>query len=146
MSGELDLAGAVATSGGPYVNVQISPAHTLTTTTPTCKELSDLASGDGDGDGYYGPCSIQRLPDGTLRIARSGHLKSGPDSMAQAMLIRPDGSGIFAEDTNTAFTTPKQAVKLKAGGGKFPPTVAQAPPADAAALVNLVQTLASDQS
>ena len=140
-SQELDLAAGVATSGGPYVNVQVSPAHTLTTATPTCAELSDLASGDGDG--YYGPCSIQRLPDGDLLIVRSGHLVSSPDSMAQATLIRPDGSGIFAEDTNTPFITPKQEVKLKAEGGKFPPAVTQAPPADSAALVILVQVLAS---
>jgi hypothetical protein len=66
-----------------------TPADTLSTATPTCKELSDLASGDGDG--YYGPCSIQRLPTGVLLIARSGQLKSSPGVMAQAILIRPDG-------------------------------------------------------
>jgi hypothetical protein len=143
-SEELDLGAAVATSGGPYVNVQVSPAHTLTTATPTCAELSDLASGDGDG--YYGPCSIRRLPDGDLLIARSGHLTSSPDSMAQATLIRPDGSGIFAEDTNTAFTSPKEAVRLKTEGRTLPPTVSKVPPADSAALVTLVQSLSSDQS
>jgi hypothetical protein len=143
-SGELDLAAAVATSGGPYVNIQVSPAHTLITVAPTCAELSDIASGDGDG--YYGPCSIQRLPNGTLLIARSGHTTASHDSMAQAILIRPDGSGVFAEDTNTADVTAEEEVKLKTEGGKSPAIVAQAPPADSAALVNLVQTLASDQS
>jgi hypothetical protein len=143
-SGELDLAAAVARSGGPYVNVQVSPAHTLITGTPTCAELSDLASGNGDG--YYGPCSIQRLPNGELLIARSGHTTSSNGSMAEAILIRPDGSGVFAQDTNTANVTAEEEAKLKAEGGKSPAMVAKAPPADSAALVTLVQTLASDQS
>jgi hypothetical protein len=144
ISGELDLAAAVATSGGPYVNVQVSPARTLSTATPTCAELSDLASGDGDG--YYGPCSIQRLPGGTLLIGRSGHLTSSADSMAQAILIRPDGSGVFAENTNTADITPKEEVKLKTEGGMSPPAVSKMPPADSAAMLRLVQALAADQS
>jgi hypothetical protein len=144
-SGELDLGAAVGASGGPYVNVQVSPAHTLITATPTCAELSDLASGSGDG--YYGPCSISRLPDGDLLISRSGHLVSNQDAMAQATLIRPDGSGIFAEDTNTAFVTPQQEDKLKAEGkGGTDILVVKAPPAGSAALVALVRTLAADQS
>jgi hypothetical protein len=142
-SGELDLGAAVGTAGGPYVNVQVSPAHTLITATPTCAELSDLASGSGDG--FYGPCSIRRLPDGTLLIARSGHLVSGQDAMAEAELIRPDGSGIFAQDTNTAFVTAQEQAKLKAEG-KTAILDVQAPPADSAALVALVNTLASDES
>ena len=142
-SGELDLGAAVGTPGGPYVNVQVSPAHTLITTTPTCAELSDLASGSGDG--YYGPCSITRLPDGDLLIARSGHLVSSQDAMAQATLIRPDGSGIFAEDTNTAFVTPQQEAKLKAEG-KTGILDVKAPPADSAALVALVRALAAGQT
>jgi hypothetical protein len=142
-SGELDLGAAVGTSGGPYVNVQVSPAHTLITATPTCAELSDLASGSGDG--YHGPCSISRLPDGDLLIVRSGHLASNQDAMAQATLIRPDGSGIFAEDTNTAFVTPQQEAKLKAEGNTGILDV-KAPPAGSAALVALVRTLAADQS
>ena len=142
-SGELDLGAAVGASGGPYVNVQVSPAHSLITATPTCAELSDLASGSGDG--YYGPCSIVRLPDGDLLIARSGHLVSSQDAMAQATLIRPDGSGIFAEDTNTAFVTPQQEAKLKAEG-KTGILDVKAPPAGSAALVALVRALAADQS
>ena len=142
-SGELDLGAAVGTAGGPYVNVQVSPAGTLITATPTCAELSDLASGSGDG--YYGPCSIRRLPDGTLLIARSGHGASSQGAMAEAELIRPDGSGIFAQDTNTAFVTSQQEGKLK-GERKSPNVDVEAPPADSAALVALVNTLASDES
>lgn len=143
-SGELDLTAAIAPSGGLYINVQVSPAHTLSTGTPTCAALSNAASGEGDG--YYGPCSIRRLPDGALLIARSGHLASSHDSMAQAILIRPDGSGIFAEDTNTTAPSPREEAKLKAEGGKAPLAVRKAPPADSAALVNLVRTLSSEQS
>lgn len=142
-SGELDLGAAVGRAGGPYVNVQVSPAHTLITAPPTCAELSDLASGTGDG--YYGPCSIRRLPDGTLLIARSGHGASSQGAMAEAELIRPDGSGIFAQDTNTAFVTPQEEGKLKAEK-KSPNLDVQTPPADSAALVALVNTLASDES
>ena len=142
-SGELDLGAAVGRAGGPYVNVQVSPADTLITTTPTCAELSDLASGSGDG--FYGPCSIRRLPDGTLLIARSGHTASGQDAMAEAELIRPDGSGIFAQDTNTAFVTAQEEATLKAER-KSPNLDLKAPPADSAALVALVNTLASDES
>jgi hypothetical protein len=142
-SGELDLGAAVGRAGGPYVNVQVSPADTLITTTPTCAELSDLASGSGDG--FYGPCSIRRLPDGTLLIARSGHTASGQDAMAEAELIRPDGSGIFAQDTNTAFVTAQEEATLKAEK-KSPNLDLKAPPADSAALVALVNTLASDES
>ena len=45
-------------------------------------------------------------------------MKSAADEefMAQGTLIRPDGSGIFAEHTNTAFVTPQQEAKLKAEG------------------------------
>jgi hypothetical protein len=142
-SGELDLGAAVGTAGGPYVNVQVSPAHTLITARPTCAELSDLASGSGDG--YYGPCSIRRLTDGTLLIARSGHMASRQDAMAEAELIRPDGSGIFAQDTNTALVTPQEQAKLKAEGQTAILDV-KAPPADSAALAALVNTLASDES
>jgi hypothetical protein len=142
-SGELDLGAAVGMVGGPYVNVQVSPANTLITATPTCAELSDLASGSGDG--YYGPCSIRRLPDGTLLIARSGHAASSQDAMAEAELIRPDGSGIFAQDTNTAFVTAQEEGKLKAER-KSPNLDVKAPPAGSAALIALVNTLASDES
>ena len=83
----------------------------MITAMPSCAELSDLASGNGDG--YYGPCTIQRLPGGSILIVRSGETKQGHFTMAQATLIRPDGSGVFAEDTNQALVGTRDVVKEK---------------------------------
>ena len=98
----IDLGAGVAVTGHPYFNLQVTPADMLITKMPTCAELSDLSSGNGDG--YYGPCHIRRLADGSILIVRSGRTTSGGFTMAQATLIRPDGSGIFAENTNQAWT------------------------------------------
>jgi hypothetical protein len=138
-SGELDLAAAIAVAGQPYLNIQVVPAHNLITATPTCAALSDAAAGTGDG--YHGPCSIRRLGDGTLLIVRSGTASAGL-TMAQATIVRPDGSGVFAEDTNAAQPTIKQYVKLKEQG-KFPPATRATPPVGSAALTTLVQAIAA---
>jgi hypothetical protein len=138
-SGELDLAAAIGVAGQPYLNIQVIPAHNLMTATPTCAELSDAAAGTGDG--YHGPCSVRRLGDGTLLIVRSGTASAGL-TMAQATIIRPDGSGVFAEDTNAAQPTIKQYVKLKEQG-KFPPATRATPPVGSAALTTLVQAIAA---
>jgi hypothetical protein len=127
--GELDVAAGLAVTGHPYLNVQVTPASTMITAKPTCAELSDLASGSGDG--YYGPCSVQRLPDGSILIVRSGETTQGHYTMAQATLIRPDGSGVFAEDTNQA---------LAAGIGAV---VSVKPPVGANALATFVRDVAA---
>jgi hypothetical protein len=143
--GELDLVGGLAAAGYPYLNVQVAPPGTMSTTTPTCAELSDAASGDGDG--YYGPCTIRRLADGSILVVRSGETKQGHFAMAQASLIRPDGSGVFAEDTNQAFEAAEQGQVAKdksEPGGKpaLPPVVAEKPPVSASTLAAFVRDVA----
>jgi hypothetical protein len=137
----IDLGAGVAVTGHPYVNVQVTPAGMLITKMPTCAELSDLSSGNGDG--YYGPCHIRRLADGSILIARSGGTASGGFTMAQATLIRPDGSGIFAEDTNQAWTVPARIAKRGPAGKKLPPVVRAQPPVGAGVLDQLVRSLAA---
>jgi hypothetical protein len=142
-TGELDLAAGIAVSGSPYLNVQVSPAGGLITATPTCAELSNLSSGDGDG--YYGPCTIRRISDGSLLIVRSGTTAGGGFTMAQATLIRPDGSGVFAEDTNQAWA-PQPSRRITAATKKAiadPPVVRDQPVLGAAAMSRLVQALAA---
>jgi hypothetical protein len=147
----IDLGAGVAVTGHPYVNVQVTPADTMITATPTCAELSDLSSGNGDG--YYGPCRIQRLADGSLLIVRSGRTRSGGFTMAQATLVRPDGSGFFAEDTNQAWISPAHWLKARTGKHarvkdrlptkKVLPRVVRAqPPVSASVLAQLVRSLA----
>jgi hypothetical protein len=140
-SGELDLAAALAVPGSPYINVQVMPPHTLSTIAPTCAALSDAASGTGDG--YHGPCSVQRLSDGSFLVTRSGQAASGSSYMAQAILVRANGSGAFAEDTNTAAPTRQEIAKIKARGGNLPAGHGQ-PPVNSAALAGLVRALTSD--
>jgi hypothetical protein len=141
---ELDLAAGLAVTGHPYLNIQVTPADTMITTMPSCAELSDLASGSGDG--YYGPCSVQRLPDGAILIVRSGETTQGHFTMAQATLIRPDGSGVFAEDTNQANQSVSDVVKEKeakaAGKPGLPPVVSAQPPVGANALAAFVRDVA----
>jgi hypothetical protein len=143
--GDLDLAAGLDAPGHPYLNIQVTPAGTMTTAKPTCAELSDLASGSGDG--YYGPCSIRRLADGSILIVRSGETRQGGLTMAQATLIGPDGSGVFAEDTNQAMQTADQVVKEKEGKAEgkpaLPPTVGAKPPVDANALAVFVRAVAA---
>jgi hypothetical protein len=142
--GELDLAAGLAVSGHPYLNIQVAPAMTMITATPTCAELSDLASGSGDG--YYGPCTIRRLADGSFLIVRSGETKQGHFTMAQATLIRPDGSGVFAEDTNQSLETPSEIVKDKEAGGKSAlPPVSVNPPVSANALAVFVRDVVAHE-
>jgi hypothetical protein len=142
--GELDLAAGVAVAGHPYLNIQVTPRGTMITARPTCAELSDLASGSGDG--YYGPCTIQRLADGSILIVRSGETKQGHFTMAQATLIKPDGSGVFAEDTNQAVETVSDQVRDKRGPkGKpaLPPIVSVNPPVNASTLAVFVRDVAA---
>ena len=94
-AGVINMSEGIAVTGDPYLNVQVAPPHTMDTTTPSCAELSDLNSGSGDG--FYGPCSITQQPDGSTLVVRSGETATGGYTMALALLIRPDGSGIFAE-------------------------------------------------
>jgi hypothetical protein len=142
--GELDLAAGLAVPGRPYLNIQVTPPGTMITARPTCTELSDLASGSGDG--YYGPCTIQRLADGSILIVRSGETKQGHFTMAQATLIKPDGSGVFAEDTNQTLLTVSEQVKDKRGPrGKpaLPPIVSVNPPVNANTLAVFVRDVAA---
>jgi hypothetical protein len=143
--GELDLAAGLAVTGHPYLNIQVTPANTMITAMPNCAELSDLASGNGDG--YYGPCSIRRLADGSILIVRSGETRQGHFTMAQATLIRPDGSGVFAEATNQATQSVGDVVKEKeakaAGKAALPPVVSARPPVGANALAAFVRDVAA---
>jgi hypothetical protein len=144
LRGDLDLAAGLAVSGHPYLNIQVMSSKSMITAVPSCAELSDLASGSGDG--YYGPCSIQRLPDGSILIVRSGETTRGHLTMAQATLIEPDGSGVFAEDTNQANQSISDVVKEKearaAGKPGLPPVVSERPPASANTLAAFVRDLA----
>jgi hypothetical protein len=145
----IDLGAGIAVKGHPYLNVQVTPAGSLITKTPTCAELSDAASGTGDG--YYGPCDIRRLADGSILIVRSGGTKQGGFTMAQATLIRPDGSGIFAEDTNQAWMPPGKTTMLRHKLAKaevkrgdkppLPPVVRAQPPVGSGTLTGLVREL-----
>jgi len=146
----IDLGAGLAVKGHPYLNVQVTPADSLITKTPTCAELSDLSSGDGDG--YYGPCHIRRLAGGSILIVRSGETKTAGFTMAQATLIRPDGSGIFAEDTNQAWMPPGKTTTLrhklakagaKRGKPSLPPVVSAQPPVGSGVLSQLVRELAA---
>jgi hypothetical protein len=139
-AGELDLAAGLAVPGHPYLNIQVAPPRTMITAMPTCAELSDLASGSGDG--YYGPCSTRRLADGSLLIVRSGETKQGHFTMAQATLIRPDGAGVFAEDTNQAMVSVGDFVKDKRKSAS-PPVVSVNPPVGANALAAFVRDVAA---
>jgi hypothetical protein len=135
---DLDLGAGLAVPGHPYLNIQVTGPFSTITAMPNCAELSDLASGSGDG--YYGPCSIQRLADGSILIVRSGETRQGHLTMAQASLIEPNGSAVFAEDTNQTFLTTEQIVKLKEAGDKtMPPTVTTNPPVSASALADFVR-------
>jgi hypothetical protein len=120
--------------------------NSLSSAQPSCAELSDLASGNGDG--FYGPCSVKRLPDGSIFIVRSGETKQGHFTMAQATLIRPDGSGVFAEDTNQAMQDTRDIVKekeqqAKSGKPVGPPVVSVNPPVNAGTLGAFVRDVAS---
>lgn len=152
--GELDMGAGLAVAGEPYLNVQVAPADTMITSMPTCAKLSDLASGNGDG--YYGPCHIKRLADGSILVVRSGRTATGGYTMAQASLIRPDGSGVFAENTNQTWVaalkraTLKKLQDLKDGqtrhhGAKpgLPRAVRARPLIGADVLARLVQSLAA---
>jgi hypothetical protein len=103
----INLAAGIDVVGDPYLNVQVAPEHTMETALPTCAQMSDLSSGDGDG--FHGPCSITKLPDGSTLVVRSGMTATGGFTMALALLVNPDGSGIFAENTNQTSTTPRLA-------------------------------------
>jgi hypothetical protein len=129
-SGGLDLAAGLAVPGHPYLNIQVIPPKTLNTSIPTCAELSDPASGDG----YYGPCTIQRLADGSILVVRSGETRQNHFTMAQATFIRPDGSGVLAEDTNQA---------RNAGRSALPPVVSANPPVGASTLAGFVRDAAA---
>ncbi|HEY1915451.1 MAG TPA: hypothetical protein VGH27_07740 [Streptosporangiaceae bacterium] len=143
-SGDLDLSAGLALPGQPSLNIQVTPAGTMETSTPTCFELSDLSSGSGDG--YFGPCTIKRLSDGSILIERSGRTTTGGYAMAQATLIRPDGSGVFAEDTNQALTSVKQQVSIKEGKPALPPVLRAEPAVGTRALTNLVLAIAARTS
>lgn len=148
--GELDLAAGIDVAGKPYLNVQVIPAHGLITAAPTCAELSNVSSGQGDG--YYGPCRIQRLADGSILVVRSGQTATGGFTMAQALLVHPDGSGIFAEDTNQAWTAPRKLIhRLSPAAGPHsratvrltaPPVVRAQPVLDSTVMAKLVRDLA----
>jgi hypothetical protein len=168
----INLSAGIDVAGDPYLNVQVAPEHTMATAVATCAQMSDLSSGDGDG--YYGPCSITKLPDGSTLVVRSGKTATGGFTMAQALLVDPDGSGIFAENTNQTATTPRLAssksgalslrrnatvhrvVRSKSDassqlrneavrlGSQIPPVVRSQPVLDAKAMARLVLDL-SDQ-
>jgi hypothetical protein len=148
-AGALDFAAGIDVAGTPYLNVQIAPAYTLITETPTCAALSDAAGGTGDG--YAGPCTIQRLADGTILVVRSGQTARGGYTMAQAVLIHPDGSGIFAEDTNQTVMSAQGISKLETTPGKgrgttrlaiaAPRVVREEPVLDAQSMAHLVRSL-----
>lgn len=135
--GELDLTAGLAVPGHPYLNIQVAPKKTMSTAMPTCAELSGLASGSGDG--YYGPCTINRLPDGSILVVRSGTTRQGHFTMAQATLIRPDGSSVFAEDTNQAWH--KTGAKGKPSA--LPPVVTVNPPVSANTLATFIRDVAA---
>jgi hypothetical protein len=100
----------------------------------------------GDGDGYYGPCAIRRLTDGSILIERSGRTASGGFTKAQAVLIRPDGSGVFAEDTNQAMITVRTLPTHQGGHlakPALPPGVRVEPAVGAGPLASLVRGLAA---
>lgn len=144
--GELDLAAALAVPGRPYLNIQVIPSRTLSTAMPTCAVLSDASSGTGDG--FYGPCTIHRLGDGSILIERSGRSTSGGYTMAQATLIRADGSGVFAEDTNQAAAVTGRHLfsRGKNGAGDksaSPPAVRPQPAVGASTLATLVRDIAA---
>ena len=73
--------------------------------------------------------------------------ETGGFTMAQATLIRPDGSGVFAEDTNQAALSVKQEVGIKeserTGKPALPPVVRTDPAVGTRALTNLVLAIAA---
>jgi hypothetical protein len=103
----INLSAGIDVAGEPYLNVQVAPEHTMATTIPSCAQMSNLNSGDGDG--FYGTCSITELSDGSTLVVRGGKTPTGGFTMAQALVVNPDGSGIFAENTNQAATTSRLA-------------------------------------
>lgn len=150
--GVINLSAGIEASGEPYLNAQVAPAHTMETVVPSCADLSDLNSGDGDG--FYGPCSITKLSDGSSLVVRSGETKIGGYTMAQALLVHPDGSGIFAENTNQTAATPRLAWSNSTGsslhrsastrpGAQNPMAVRPLPVLDSKAMATLVLDLSA---
>jgi hypothetical protein len=148
---DLDLSAALDVDGQPYLNVQVMPADTADFASATCGDLNDLSSPDSDG--YTGPCTAQTLSDGSVLVVRSGQTPTGGFTMAQASIVRPDGSAITAEDTNeAAMLTPsarqqfiKKIVKSKEDGTSYPRAsiVSTQPSLDASVLTALVKDLAA---
>ena len=112
--------------------------------------LSDLSSGSGDG--FYGR-EHHAAPDGSTLVVRSGETETGGYTMAQALLIHPDGSGIFAENTNqgvqlraSSSWSKSSASKLHRSGpahSTVPPVVSSQPVLDSQAMATLVTDLSS---
>lgn len=151
-TGTINLSAGIDVPGAPYLDVQVAPAHSTTTAVPGCAQLSDLTSGQGDG--FYGPCTITRLADGSVLVVRSGQTLTGGVTMAQALLVTPDGASIFAENTNQTAAVTRLAwsnTDLKLfhvrGGFRVSPTVPAVvrpePVLDAATMSALVQRLAA---
>jgi len=80
-------------------------------------------------------------------VVRGGETKQGHFTMAQATLIRPDGSGVFAEDTNQAMASVRDVVKekeqAKSGKPALPPVVSARPPVNASTLAAFVRDVAA---
>ena len=77
---------------------------------------------------------------------RSGETKQGHFTIAQATLIKPDGSGVFAEDTNQALATVSDRVRDKREPGAkqaVPPIVSVNPPVNASTLAVFVRDVAA---
>jgi hypothetical protein len=147
-TGDLDLSAGIKLAGSPYLNVQVVPAGNVSSASESCPDLNDLSSPDSDG--YTGPCSLQRMGDGSVLIVRSGKTTAGGYTKAQADLILADGTAILAEDTNQAadlLPADRQALAKGADGAKtLPPVVSKRPPLSSAVMSQLVQDLAAAEN
>lgn len=142
---DIDLAAGISSVHGvgakdQYLNAQVLPSGTGTTTPPTCADLNGYGD-TGDWDMYRGSCQVTFLPDGGYLTVRTARTLDGTYAITQADLVDGDGSGFSLEATNQRNVSPEsiRSGKRSRDGA----VVSQDPPITAAALADLARQLDS---
>ncbi len=138
--GDIDLGAGIASAQGQYLNVQVTPAGTSSVRMPTC---ADFSGSGRDGDGYTGPCSVTRRPDGGYLVVRSGRTTNDRYAKTEAGLVTGDGATIWAETTNQIAGTDLGAHKVgpDTKPPRIEPAVSDVPPLTSDQLRSLVLAL-----
>ncbi len=113
----VSLSAAIADArGDSSLSFHMMPAGTAPAAKPgrmrpTCDGSYFGNPGDGPPDeAYVGTCSTRTLGDGSVLLVRDGRAPGGY-ARAQAMLVRPDDSGMAVESTNQDTVDPKTCVE-----------------------------------